>query len=132
LLKPNLDRELKTGTQKRRLKSDETDPTGKTEAEAETEAGTTETTDEVADSLKDEILEVVIGAMTDEVVMIEEAVDEMIGEEEEELPGEAQVLTEGATEVQVHTEGDKKTVEKFEMRRFSEKTKLKNIQKMSR
>jgi len=109
LLKPNLDRELKTGTQKRRLKSDETDPTGKTEAEAETEAETTETTDEVADSLKDEILEVVIGAMTDEVVMIEEAVDEMIGEEEEEeLPGEAQVLTEGATEVQVHTEGDKK------------------------
>jgi len=107
LLRPNLDRELKTGTQKRRLKSDETDPTGKTEAEAETEAETTDTTDEVADSLKDEILEVVIGAMTDEVVMIEEAVDEMIGEEEE-LTGEAQALTEGATEVQVHTEGDKK------------------------
>jgi len=105
LLRLNLDRELKTGTQKRRLKSDETDPTGKTEAEAETTD--IETTDEVADSLKDEILEVVIGAMTDEVVMIEEAVDEMIGEEEE-LPGEAQALTEGATEVQVHTEGDKK------------------------
>jgi len=109
LLRPNHDRELKIGTQKRPLKFDETDPTGN---ETVVEAETIETTDEVADSLTDEILEVVIEVLTDEVVMIGEAADEMTDEvvmtgEVVDLPGEAQVLTEGATGVQVHTEGDR-------------------------
>lgn len=103
MLKPNPDRAPKTGIQKRRPRSDETDPTGKTEAADEAE--TIETTVEAADSLIDETVEVVIGATTDEVVMIEEAADEMT---DEAVPGEVPALTEGATEVPVHTEGGRK------------------------
>lgn len=101
MLNPNLDRAPKTGIQKRRRRSDETDPTGKTADEAET----IETTVEAAGSLIDETVEVVTGATTDDMVMIEEAADEMTGEA---VRGEVPALTEGATEVQVHTEGGRK------------------------
>lgn len=88
---PNLVRELKTGTQNEQHKSDETDLN---EKGAATGAETTGI---------DEILDTTIGAMTEEA-------DTMTGEEDETIgdPGEAQVPTEGATEVQVHIEGDKK------------------------
>jgi len=109
LLRVNPDQELKIGTQKRPLKFDETDLT---DNETVVEAETIETTDEVADTLTEEILEMVIEVTTDEVVMIGEAADEMTDEvvmtgEVVDIPEEAQVLTEGATGVQVHTEGDK-------------------------